>query len=105
MRGCLKGCLGTVGSVVVVAAIAYAGWRWGDPFFPEVDRWLGEGTSVGTVGDANGDGAVEVVIGVPGWEAPSSITILNAGQARVVSPALGEATLDRFDGFRAGVGG
>lgn len=76
MGGCLKGCLGAVGLMVVVTAVAYAGWRFGDPYFPRLEDAVRE-----NVGEA-----VEEGPGAP-------------------SPALAEETLDRVDAFRAGEAG
>jgi hypothetical protein len=39
MGGCLKGCVGRVAAVtVLLAAGAYAGWRWGSDVFPGLER-------------------------------------------------------------------
>jgi hypothetical protein len=75
MRGCLKGCLGSVGLAVVVLGIAYAGWRWGEPVFPGLERLAG-------------------VASVAGVETGPAVT-----------PELAGATLDRYEEFQAGEGG
>ncbi len=62
--------------VVVLIAVAYAGFRWGDLVFPPLDRLLGR--SAGTAG----------------VEAP-----------RGPSPELADSTLARFERFRDGKGG
>lgn len=75
MRGCLKGCLGSVGLLVVVTAVAYAGWRWGDPIFPGLERLSGVPTAEGLESDAP------------------------------PSPDIAQATLDRYEAFQAGRAG
>jgi hypothetical protein len=60
--------------VIVATAVAYAGWRWGEPVFPRLERALGRA-----------DPAAESVGPTP-------------------SPQLAEATLDRFEAFRSGEG-
>ncbi len=42
MKGCLRGCLGSIGLSVVVVGAAYGGWKWGPTVFPPVQAWLGE---------------------------------------------------------------
>jgi hypothetical protein len=76
MKGCLRGCLGSLGLGVVVLAAAWGGWRWGPDVFPRLGEWVGAATSTP--------------------EAPD----------RVPSAGLAEATLDRVEAFRApeGVG-
>lgn len=75
MRGCLRGCLGTVGVVAVVTAIAWVGWRSGDRVFPRLEAL------VGIAGEAGSDTA-----------------------APVPTPELAEATLERVDRLRSGEG-
>lgn len=60
--------------VVVLAGVAYAGWRWGPAVFPRIER-LVRGDSVAEAG------------------APEP------------SPEIAEATLNRFERFRAGEAG
>lgn len=40
--GCLKGCLGRAWFVVLLAAAALAGWRWGPAIFPRIQGWFAE---------------------------------------------------------------
>lgn len=40
MFGCLRSCVGKVVLLVLLAGVAYAGWRWGPEFFPRVQSWL-----------------------------------------------------------------
>lgn len=42
MKGCLRGCMGSIGLSVVVVGAAYAGWKWGPAVFPPLQTWLGE---------------------------------------------------------------
>jgi len=42
MKGCLRGCLGSIGLSVVVVGAAYGGWKWGPTVFPPLQAWLGE---------------------------------------------------------------
>jgi hypothetical protein len=67
-----------VGLVVVTAAVAYAGWRWGGPLFTRAEAWAGIEAEAG--GDA--------VAGAPS-----------------ASAELADETLDRVDRLRAGQGG
>lgn len=41
MLGCLRSCVGKVVLLVLLAAVAFAGWRWGPELVPRVERWLG----------------------------------------------------------------
>jgi hypothetical protein len=61
-----------VGLVVVAGAVAYAGWRWGEPVFPRLERLVG------------------VEAERPGADGP------------VPSPALAESTLARIESLQAG---
>ena len=49
--GCLMGCLGRAWFVVLLAAAALAGWRWGPAIFPRIQGWFAEE-----------EGAVEVLL-------------------------------------------
>lgn len=42
MKGCLRGCMGSIGLSVVVIGAAYGGWKWGPTLFPPLQAWLGE---------------------------------------------------------------
>ncbi len=37
----IKSCLGTITSLLLLVVVAYAGWRWGDPVFPRLERLVG----------------------------------------------------------------
>lgn len=41
MAGCLRGCVGAVGTATIVLAVAWGGWRYGGAVFPVVERWAG----------------------------------------------------------------
>ncbi len=62
--------------LAVVVAVAYAGWRWGEPVFPALERVTG-------------------VEGAPAADA----------DAREPSPELATETLDRYEAFQAGGAG
>lgn len=68
-----------VAGLVIVAGVAYAGFRWGPMVFPRLESLLGLSAAAG------GAGAAEA--GVPG-----------------PSPEIADATLDRFERFRRGEG-
>lgn len=75
MSGCFKSCLGRGLVLVFLVAVAYAGFRWGPTVFPRI----------------------EAVLAGERAEAP-------AETGPETSPDVAEATLDRFDRFRAGEG-
>jgi hypothetical protein len=77
MRGCLKGCLTSVGLLVVLTSVAYAGWRWGEPVFP----WI------------------ESVTGV------ERDTVGADDLSSAPSPELASATLERIEALQAGAAG
>lgn len=77
MRGCLKGCLTSVGLLVVLTSVAYAGWRWGEPVFP----WL--------------EGMARI----------ESHTAEADATRSVPSPELASATLERLEALQAGDAG
>lgn len=72
MVGCMKGCVSTVGLVVVTLAVGYAGWRWGGPVFAQMERVAG------------------VEVSRPEGSPPAP------------SAATAEETMDRFEAFRTG---
>lgn len=65
-------------AVVVLVGVAYAGFRWGPAVFPRVEAMLGIADGRTSSGPAEVDAA---------------------------SPEIAEATLDRFEAFRAGRAG
>lgn len=71
MKGCLRGCLGSLGLGVVVLAAAYGGWKWGPAVFPRLEAWVGEQA------------------------------VVEAAPGRTPSASLAEETLDRVDAFRS----
>jgi len=40
--GCSKGCAGLVLVTLLATGVAYAGFRYGDGFFPVLERWVGQ---------------------------------------------------------------
>ena len=64
-------------ALVVLLGAAYAGYRWGPAVFPALERVLGVAADT-------------AMVGAPALPQPS--------------PELAEATLDRFEAFRAGEG-
>ena len=63
--------------LVVLVVVAYAGYRWGPVVFPALERAMGLATDTAAA---------------PATDLPQP------------SPELAEATLDRFEAFRAGTG-
>jgi hypothetical protein len=41
VAGCLRGCVGAVGTATVLLVVAWGGWRYGGSLFPTVERWAG----------------------------------------------------------------
>lgn len=72
----MLGLMKKVGIVVVLVAVAYAGFRWGDLVFPRIDHLLGR-----------------------------SATLSEAGAQREPSQELADSTLVRFERFRDGKSG
>lgn len=62
--------------LVTLIAVAYAGWKWGDAVFPDLEARLGLGP-------------------------PAGALVVEDGQA---SESLGRSTLERLESFRAGRG-
>jgi len=72
MFGLVKGCIGKIVTLIVLFAVAYAGWRWGPAVFPHLERWFGLGHA-----------AVVAPTAAPTAE-------------------IADETLDRFERFRSG---
>lgn len=41
MTGCARGCMGSVGTGLLLLVVAWAGWRWGGELFPRIESFVG----------------------------------------------------------------
>ncbi len=52
LRG-IKGCLGSIVSLLMLVGVAYAGWRWGDVVFPRLEQVVQEARGVEATSDTD----------------------------------------------------